>query len=204
VYSLLFYYLYFTIGMSAGGNMIEIRFHGRGGQGAVKASDVLAMAAFAEGKEVQAFPFFGVERRGAPVTAFTRINDEEIRIHCYIYEPDVLVVLDPTLIGAVSLTDGLKKNGKIIINTQRDASEFDFPEVEDPVVYAVDCTSIALKHGLGSKAAPIVNTAILGAVAKATGLVSLESIMEAIKEKIPLKKEDNALAAKDTYETLQG
>lgn len=184
--------------------MIEIRFHGRGGQGAVKASDILAMAAFAEGKMVQAFPFFGVERRGAPVTAFTRISEEEIRIHCYIYEPDVLVVLDPTLIGAVPLTDGLKSGGKIIINTLRPPAEFSFPEVGEPKVYTVDCSSIALKHRLGSKEAPIVNTAILGAVAKATNLVSIESIMEAVKEKIPVNKEENALAAKETYQKLQG
>jgi len=184
--------------------MVEIRFHGRGGQGAVKASDILAMAAFAEGKEVQAFPFFGVERRGAPVTAFTRISDEEIRIHCYIYEPHVLVVLDPTLIGAVPLTDGLRPNGKIVINTERKTEDFSFPEAEDPRVYTVDCSSIALKHRLGTKAAPIVNTALLGAVAKATGLVSIESIMDAIREKIPLKKEENAKAAKETYEKSQG
>jgi 2-oxoacid:acceptor oxidoreductase gamma subunit (pyruvate/2-ketoisovalerate family) len=184
--------------------MIEIRFHGRGGQGAVKASDILAMAAFAEGKMVQAFPFFGVERRGAPVTSFTRISEEEIRIHCYIYEPDVLVILDPTLIGAVPLTDGLKPGGKIIINTTRPPADFTFPEAVDPKVFTVDCSSIALKHRLGSEAAPIVNTAILGAVAKATDLVSIGSIMEAIREKIPVNKEENALAAKETYQKLQG
>jgi 2-oxoacid:acceptor oxidoreductase gamma subunit (pyruvate/2-ketoisovalerate family) len=184
--------------------MLEIRFHGRGGQGAVKASDILAMAAFAEGKEVQAFPFFGVERRGAPVTAFTRISDDEIRIHCYIYEPDVLVVLDPTLIGAVPLTEGLRPGGKIIINTVRKPASFSFPQVENPVVYTVDCSSIAMKYALGTKEAPIVNTAILGAVAKSTGLVTIQSIMDAIKEKIPVKKEENAQAAKETYETVQG
>ena len=184
--------------------MIEIRFHGRGGQGAVKASDMLAMAAFNEGKQVQAFPFFGVERRGAPVTAFTRISEEEIRIHCYIYEPDVLVVLDPTLIGAVPLTDGLKPGGKIVINSERSPGEFSFPEASDPVVYTVDCSTIAQKYGLGSKAAPIVNTAIFGAVAKATGLVSIESLAQAIKERLPLKKEENVKAAVETYESLKG
>lgn len=183
--------------------MVEIRFHGRGGQGAVKASDILAMAAFSEGKQVQAFPFFGVERRGAPVTAFTRISDEEIRIHSYIYEPDVLVVLDPTLIGVVPITDGLKPNGKIIINTERKPETFSFPDAVNPKIYTVDCSSIALKYGLGSKAAPIVNTTILGAVAKATGLVSIESIMEAIKERIPIKKEENAIAAKETFGKLE-
>jgi len=182
--------------------MIEIRFHGRGGQGAVKASDVLAIAAFNEGKEVQAFPFFGVERRGAPVTAFTRISEKEIRIHCYIYEPDVLVILDPTLIGAVPLTNGLKPNGKIIINTERQSHEFSFPEAVNPQIFTVDCSSIALKHGLGTKAAPIVNTTILGAVSRATGLTSIESIKEAIREKIPIKKEENAKAAQETYEYM--
>ncbi len=184
--------------------MIEIRFHGRGGQGAVKASDVLAIAAFKEGKEVQAFPFFGVERRGAPVTAFTRISDDTIRIHCYIYEPDVVVILDPTLIGAVPLTEGLKTNGKIIINTERKPEEFEFSNTENPIIYTVDCSAIAVRHGLGSPAAPIVNTAILGAVAKATGLVKIESIEEAIKEKIPLKKEKNAIAARESYESALG
>lgn len=184
--------------------MIEIRFHGRGGQGSVKASDILAMAAFTEGKEVQAFPFFGVERRGAPVTAFTRISDGEIRIHCYIYEPDVLVVLDPTLIGAIPLTDGLKPNGKIIINTERKPESFSFPEAENPHIYTVDCSSIAVKYGLGTKNAPIVNTAILGAVAKATGLASINSVMKAIKEKIPINKEKNAEAAKETFDMVSG
>ncbi len=182
--------------------MVEIRFHGRGGQGAVKASDILAMAAFQEGKEVQAFPFFGVERRGAPVTAFTRISQEEIRIHCYIYEPDVLVVLDPTLIGPIPLTDGLKRNGKIIINSERDSNAFSFPDTENSTVFTIDCSSIALKYGLGSRASPIVNTAILGAIAKVTDLVSIESIKKAIKEKIPLYKEKNAMAAQETYESI--
>jgi len=183
--------------------MVEIRFHGRGGQGAVKASDILAMAAFREGKEVQAFPFFGVERRGAPVTAFTRISDTEIRIHCYIYEPDVLVVLDPTLIGAVPITDGLKPGGKIIINTQRHVNEFSFPDTDNPHIYTVDCSSIAMKYQLGTEAAPIVNTAILGAVAKATGLVKIDSVVDSIKERIPLKKEENAQAAAETYQHVE-
>ena len=183
--------------------MRRMPLRGRGGQGAVKASDILAIAAFNEGKRVQAFPFFGVERRGAPVTAFTRISDEEIRIHSYIYEPDVLVVLDPTLIGAIPLTEGLKPNGQIIINTERNSDDFSFPDAESPSVSTVACSAIAIKYGLGSKSAPIVNTAILGAVAKATGLVSIESIMDAIKERIPSKKEENAKAAKETFDSLR-
>jgi 2-oxoacid:acceptor oxidoreductase gamma subunit (pyruvate/2-ketoisovalerate family) len=183
--------------------MIEIRFHGRGGQGAVKGSDILAMAAFREGKEVQSFPFFGVERRGAPVTAYTRISDEEIRIHCYIYEPDVLVVLDSSLMTAIPLTDGLKPNGKIIINTTQAAEAFPLTNALNARIYAVDCSSIALRHGLGSQAAPIVNTTILGAVARATRLVSIESVMECIREKIPQKSDQNAQAARDAYDRLQ-
>ena len=184
--------------------MIEIRFHGRGGQGAVKGSDILAMAAFKEGKEVQAFPFFGVERRGAPVQAFTRISDSEIRIHCYIYDPDVLVVLDPTLLNAVPITDGLKENGIIIINTIRKPEEFSFPDAVNPKIFTVDCASIALKHRLGTEHNPIVNTTILGAVARATGLVSIDSIMEAVQERIPIKPRNNAQAAMDAYQELHG
>lgn len=182
--------------------MVEIRFHGRGGQGAVKGSDILAIAAFYEGKEVQAFPFFGVERRGAPVTAFTRIDEKEIRIHCYIYDPDVLVVLDPTLIGHVPLADGLKDGGKIIINSTKEPAEFTFPDAKDPHIYTADCSSIALKYRLGSQESPIINTTILGAVAKATGLVQIDSVVKAIQERIPIKPEENAKAAREAFEQL--
>jgi 2-oxoacid:acceptor oxidoreductase gamma subunit (pyruvate/2-ketoisovalerate family) len=184
--------------------MIEIRFHGRGGQGAVKGSDMLGMAAFREGKEVQSFPFFGVERRGAPVTSFTRISDREIRIHCYIYNPDILVVLDPTLISAVPLTEGLKPGGIIVVNTVRTPDALSFPGTVHPSVFTVDCSSIALKYGLGTKEAPIVNTTILGAVAKATGIVTIESIAHAIREKMALKVEENVRAAQEAYERVQG
>lgn len=184
--------------------MIEIRFHGRGGQGAVKASSIFAEAAFEEGKEVQSFPFFGVERRGAPVTAYTRISDDEIRIHCYIYEPDVIVVLDPTLIGAVPLTDGLKENGKILLNTARPPAEFKdlAKDVSGAKIYTVDATKIAINHGLGSESAPIVNTAILGALAKATGMASIENVMKSIKKIIPVKQDKNADAAKDAFDAV--
>lgn len=182
--------------------MVEIRFHGRGGQGAVKGSDILAIAAFYEGKEVQAFPFFGVERRGAPVTAFTRISDEEIRIHCYIYDPDILVVLDPTLIGPVPLSDGLKDGGQIIINSMKDPSEFSFPDVTNPHIFTADCSSIALKYGLGTQESPIINTTILGAVARATGLVKIDSVVKAIHERIPIRTEQNAKAAVEAFEQL--
>ena len=180
--------------------MIEIRTHGRGGQGAVIASEILADAFFREGKYVQAFPAFGVERRGAPVVAFTRVSDGEIRERCEIYEPDHLIVLDPILIETVNITAGLKDGGWIIVNTNR--------SMEDDALSGsyrlatIDANAIAVKYGLGSRATPIVNTAILGAFSAATELVGLEAIFEAIKEFVPLKKDDNAKAAEEAYKSV--
>ena len=176
--------------------MIEIRFHGRGGQGAVVASNMLADAAFREGKHVQAFPFFGVERRGAPVSSFTRINDTPIKIRSQVYNPDYVIVLDSTLIDIIDVTSGLKRNGIIIINTDKKPSDFNLSFK----VATIDATSIALDNKLGSKMAPIVNTSILGAFAKVSGIVSLESIILAIKESDISKKEDNIKAAEMAYQ----
>lgn len=181
--------------------MIEIRFHGRGGQGAVIASNILAEAAFREGKCVQSFPYFGVERRGAPVEAFTRINERNIRIRHRIYKPDVVVVLDPTLIEAVDVIKGLKKNGFILINTDGNPKSFSFKG--DFKVATINASDIAETFGLGAKSSPIVNTAILGAFAKFTKLVTLKSILKAINEKAPLKKGENIAAAKEAYEKVK-
>jgi 2-oxoacid:acceptor oxidoreductase gamma subunit (pyruvate/2-ketoisovalerate family) len=177
--------------------MIEIRIHGRGGQGAVIASEVLADAFFKEGKYVQAFPAFGVERRGAPVAAFVRVDDAPIRLRCEIYEPDHLIVLDPTLIQVVDLTSGLKEGGWIIINSDKEPSSFNLSSSFK--VITVDAGSIATKHKLGSRTNPIVNTAILGAFAKVTGLVKLETVIEAIEEAVPINKEGNIAAAREAY-----
>ena len=182
--------------------MIEIRFHGRGGQGAVTAANILAIAAFKEGKDVQAFPYFGVERRGAPVTAFTKIDDKPVRIKSQIYEPDYVVVLDSSLLKAVNVTQGLKNGGTVIINA--DKKPEDIKGVQGKIA-TVDATAIAVKHGLGSKEAPIVNTAILGAFAKATDVVKLESIVKSIMDSAPAKRKENAEAAKEAYDnTLIG
>jgi len=181
--------------------MIEIRTHGRGGQGAVVASEILADAFFREGKYVQAFPAFGVERRGAPVVSFTRISDGEIRERCEIYEPDHLIVLDPVLIDTVNITSGLKEGGWIIINTNRDLRDSDLAERYR--VAMVDANSIAVKHGLGTRATPIVNTAILGAFSAVTKLVGLEAVLDAIAEFVPLKKENNREAAKEAFRSVQ-
>lgn len=182
--------------------MIEIRFHGRGGQGAVTAANILAIAAFKEGKDVQAFPYFGVERRGAPVTAFTKIDDRPVRIKSQIYEPDYVVVLDSSLLKAVNVTQGLKNEGIVIINAEKRPE--DIKGVKGKIA-TVDATAIAVKHGLGSKEAPIVNTAILGAFAKVSGVVKLKSIVESIMDSAPAKKKENAEAAKEAYDnTLIG
>ena len=183
--------------------MIEIRTHGRGGQGAVIASNVLAAALFKEGRFVQAFPAFGVERRGAPVVAFTRFDDSPIRLRCEIYEPDHLIVLDHALTETIDITSGLKKNGWIVINTHMKPEDFSYGG--DYRMAVVDANTIAGRYKLGSRATPIVNTAILGALAKATGLVSLDAVVEAILESVPLKPEENKLAAIDAYnETILG
>jgi len=178
--------------------MIEIRFHGRGGQGTVVASKVLADAVAKEGSFVQAYPEFGVERRGAPVFAFIRIDDKPIYDKSRIYAPDHVVVVDPTLVEAIDVTDGLKDGGWIIINSDKKPAEFKFPSRFK--VAAINATEIAVRNKLGTLAAPIVNTAIIGAVVKIMGLTKLESLVAAIREGIPIKREENIQAAREAYE----
>ncbi len=175
--------------------MRELRIHGRGGQGAVIASKLLAAALFHEGRWVQSCPAFGVERRGAPVTAFLRIADAPIRLRCEITEPDDLIVLDPTLLHAVDVTAGLKRNGTILINSE-EAPE-GYPDLLQRFrVATVPAGEIAVRHKLGSRTQPIVNTAILGAFAAISGLVSLDSVCAAIAEDVPHPRE-NELAARE-------
>jgi 2-oxoacid:acceptor oxidoreductase gamma subunit (pyruvate/2-ketoisovalerate family) len=181
--------------------MIEIRFHGRGGQGTVVASKILADAISKEGKYVQAYPEFGVERRGAPVYAFIRIDDKPIYDKSRIYKPDHVVVVDPTLIEAIDVTEGLKEGGWIIINTDKKPEELEFPKKYK--VAAINATEISVKHKLGTLASPIVNTAIVGAVVKILKLAKIESVLEAVREGVPVKREDNAAATKEAYEKAQ-
>ena len=150
--------------------MMEFRWHGRGGQGAWTASELLARTALDEGKYIQSFPEFGPERMGAPVTAFTRISLEPIRLHCAIYEPDVVVVLDNTLLKTVPVTAGLKSDDNIlIINSLEEPSVLkERLKVTKGQVWTVPATEIALRI-LG---APITNTALLGCVARSTGIVT--------------------------------
>jgi pyruvate ferredoxin oxidoreductase gamma subunit/2-oxoisovalerate ferredoxin oxidoreductase gamma subunit len=182
--------------------MRELRFHGRGGQGTVVASKLLAVALFREGRQVQSFPAFGVERRGAPVTAFLRVADAPILLRCEITEPDDLVILDATLIGATDVTAGLKTGGSILINTERSPDAY--PDLARRFrVATVDASGIAKRFGLGSKTQPIVNTAILGALAVATELVALDSVCEAIREEVPHKPDANMNAARAAAEAVQ-
>lgn len=183
--------------------MIEIRIHGRGGQGAVIASQILAEAAFREGKHVQAFPSFGSERRGAPVAAFVRIDEQPILVRTEIYNPDGLVVLDESLISQklVDVTHGLKTGGWILINSPHGPEAY--AELGDFRIATVDASHIAVKHHLGSITAPIVNTAICGAVAAVTGLFSLDNLADAIRAHVPIKPEENVQAALEAAEAVR-
>lgn len=173
--------------------MIEIRFHGRGGQGSVTAAEILAKAVFEEGKYTQAFPSFGVERRGAPVTAFTRISDEPIRRRYQIYNPEYVVVLDETLANVVNLTSGLQDDGAILINSKCEEIE----SLMDTTTYTVDATGIALDI-LGRD---IVNTTMLGFLAAKTNVVSLDSLLKIIKDTFKGKVADkNVKATEFIYE----
>ena len=156
--------------------MIEIRLHGRGGQGAVTASRLLATAAFLEDKHSQSIPMYGTERRGAPVTAFVRIGEKNKMGRSLIHEPDYVVVLDPLLRKTVNITEGLKDDGMLILNSSVAPDEIEL--LKPFKVATIDATGIALET-LGR---PITNTAILGAFAKATGEIGLGSVIEAVKQ----------------------
>ena len=184
--------------------MIEIRIHGRGGQGAVIGGKILATAVFSEGKSVQAFPSFGVERRGAPVTAFVRIDDHQINLRHQIYYPDHLIVLDSTLMNNPSIFDGFKPGGIILINTRLDPDAFrKNPRLGQNHIATVNANAIAIRHRVGSATSPIVNTAILGAFCKVTEMCTIESVCAAIMKGAPIKAEANAAAARDAYEEVK-
>lgn len=175
--------------------MLEIRFHSRGGQGGVTASKLLAQAAFLEGKYSTAFPLYGAERRGAPITSFTRISQDEIKISSQIYQPDIVVVLDDSILDLVNVTDGLKPGGLLIVNT----SDLSRLPKGDFKVATVNVTDIALNMGLVLSGNPILNTPILGALAK-LNVVSLDAALAAIKDMF--SDDRNVNAAKEAYEKV--
>jgi pyruvate ferredoxin oxidoreductase gamma subunit len=182
--------------------ILEVRWHGRGGQGAWTASELFARAAIAEGKYIQSFPEFGPERMGAPVTAFTRISSEPIRIHCGVYNPDIVAVLDPTLLKTVNVVDGLsEEGGNIIINSKENPVEMrKVLNTTKGKVWTVPASEISMKI-LGI---PITNTAMLGAVARVTKIVSLETVEKMIKARFrPDVAEKNFAVVKEAYEGVK-
>jgi 2-oxoacid:acceptor oxidoreductase gamma subunit (pyruvate/2-ketoisovalerate family) len=182
--------------------ILEVRWHGRGGQGAWTASELLARAAISEGKHIQSFPEFGPERMGAPVTAFTRISTEPIRLHCAVYNPDVVAVLDPTLLKTVKVADGLsEEGGNIIVNTKDASSEIrKLLSSDRGKLWAVPASEISMKI-LGMA---ITNTAMLGAVARVTGIVSLETIEKMVKERFRADvAEKNFAVVKEAYQEVK-
>jgi pyruvate ferredoxin oxidoreductase gamma subunit len=167
--------------------MVEFRWHGRGGQGAVTSVELLALAAIGEGKYAQGFPSFGPERRGAPVAAFNRVDSERIRTRSGVYRPDIVVVLDESLIGLVNLTEGLKEDGVLIVNTSKKAADVMKILNYSGKIATVDATSIAWKE-LG---VPITNTTMLGAVVKVTNIVGLSAL------DVPVERRFGRIAAKN-------
>jgi len=183
--------------------LVEICFHGRGGQGSVTAANLLVAAALKDGnKGVQAFPLFGAERRGAPVKAFARISDDEIHLRSEVYFPDIIIVLDESIIGIVDVLKGLKKNGKILINTTKEPEDFDFSNKFK--VATVDATDIAIKHDILIGGIPIVNTPILGAVPKILDRVTLSSVQDVIRSKWKGEGgEINVKATQDAFDSVE-
>jgi pyruvate ferredoxin oxidoreductase gamma subunit len=178
--------------------MVEIRIHGRGGQGVVISGQLLAIAAFNEGKYAQSIPSFGVERRGAPVETYVRIEKKPIKLRTCVETPDYVLVLDPTLVSTMNVTKGLKRDGLLIINTKKFRRKF-----KKFKVFCVDIYSIA-QEVLGR---PIVNTGIIGAFIGITNLLKLDSLLKAIEETFVSKGEKivelNCVLAKKAYQLVK-
>lgn len=184
--------------------MLEIRIHGRGGQGVVTAAEMLSIAAFEQGRHAQAFPSFGSERTGAPVMAFCRIDDQEIRLREPILAPDVVIVQDPTLLHQVDVFQGLLPDGYVLINSKRSFRELGLADMETRFrperLITLPATDIALKH-LGR---PLPNAVLLGGFAALSGLITLDAVDHAIRTKFASKVADsNVAAAAEAYQYLQ-
>ncbi|MFC1955173.1 2-oxoacid:acceptor oxidoreductase family protein [Chloroflexota bacterium] len=177
--------------------MIEIRWHGRGGQGGVTSADLVAKAAISEGKYAQAFPSFGPERRGAPVLAFVRIDSEKpIKIRAGITQPDIVVVLDSSLLRITDIIAGLKEGGTVVINTQKTAGKIRSEFGISGRLATIDATKVA-RELLG---VPIVNTTMTGAMLKATGVIRLDSMKEPLEKRFGRLAERNIKAMERAYE----
>jgi len=181
--------------------MLEIRFHGRGGQGTVVATILLAKAFFRAGYQVQSFPFFGVERRGAPVEAYVRLDKDKILLRTNVYTPDHVVIQDQTLLHGVNITRGLKPGGWILINCS--APPADIKPFTGFRLAHVDASRIALRNQLGTRTHPIVNTAMIGAFARLIEILPLDAIREIIREEMPDTHMQNISAAEDAYREVR-
>lgn len=180
--------------------MFQVRIHGRGGQGVVTAAEMLSIAAFLEGRHAQAFPSFGSERTGAPVVAFCRIDEKEIRLREPIMRPDALIIQDPTLLHQVDVFSGLNKEGYVLINTNKSYDAlgiWDFmKDFRHDRLLTVPATDLALKH-VGR---PVPNAALLGGFAAISGMITIDSVANAIRQKFSGKLADtNIAAARDAY-----
>ncbi len=187
--------------------VIEIRWHGRGGQGAKTAAELLAEAAGAADKYIQGFPEYGPERMGAPVVAFNRISDEPIKLHCHVTNPDVVLVLDSTLVGKIGVTDGLREDGILLINTNKSPQDMRNLLGSIGKVFTVDATGIALET-IGRA---IPNTPMLGAFIRVTSLLDLNFFIAHTKEELKKKFkgkgqiiEGNLEAIKRAYQEVEG
>ena len=176
--------------------MIEMRFHGRGGQGAVTSAELVAMAAIDIGKYATAFPSFGPERRGAPVVAYARVADEPIRVRAKVYKPDVVIVLDPSLLDIANPAEGLSKDGVLIINTAQDAASIRKQVSFEGKLTLVDASTIA-REVIGL---PITNTTMVGALIKGTGLMPVDALEEPFNRRFGKIAPRNIQAMKRAWE----
>jgi pyruvate ferredoxin oxidoreductase gamma subunit len=192
-------------GPESEGKMLQVRIHGRGGQGVVSGAEVLAVAAFLEGRHAQAFPSFGSERMGAPVMAFCRIDDRPIRLREPVMEPDALIVQDSTLLHQVDLFNGLLPDGIVLINSTRPVEQLGLEGLSERLpgvrLFVLPATEIAVRH-VGR---PVPNVPLLAAFAALTQLIGIESVIAAIRDKFPQRLADmNVSAAREAYALAAG
>lgn len=184
--------------------MFQVRIHGRGGQGVVSAAEMLSVAAFGEGRHAQAFPSFGSERMGAPVMAFCRIDDREIRLREPVMHPDALIIQDPTLLHQVDLFSGLSATGYILINSSRSFEELGIADFVSQFAPDHLCTVPASELAMKHVGRPLPNAALLGGFAAISGQISFDAVAKAILEKFPGKVgESNVAAARAAYESVR-
>lgn len=184
--------------------MFQIRIHGRGGQGVVTATEMLSVAAFEEGRHAQAFPSFGSERTGAPVVAFCRIDDKEIRLREPIMEPDALIIQDPTLLHQIDVFAGFKQDGYVLLNTSHSFEDLGLGEIMKGRRAERFCTLAATELGLKHVGRPIPNAPLLAGFAALSGTIKLESVIKAINERFSGKiAEGNIAAATEAYQIVK-